>query len=139
MSLSNLPPFNGSDSIPKNPLEITSNRGGINCKIVDDPGFIQIASSFLKKISGKILGGKFNFSSMQRPTIVSNPISHLQLLASEYVLAFEYFSKAAQVTNDIDRLKLIIAGVVGNMSYNIYGSQGRGPVNPTLGETLTVK
>lgn len=138
MSLPNFPPFSGADDIPKNPQEITKDKGGIDCKNKEDPGFFAVATSFAKKVAGKILKGRFNFSSMQRPTVLSNPESHLQVLASEYALAFEYFSMAAKVTNDVDKLKLIIAGIVGNMSYNVYRSSGKGPVNPTLGETLTV-
>lgn len=138
MSLPNFPPFTSANDIPKHPLEITKDKGGINCTNNDDPGFFSVVSSFAKKIAGKVFKGKFNFSSMQRPTVLSNPESHLQVLASEFALAFEYFSMAAGVQNDIDRLKLIVAGTVGNMSHNVFRSLGKGPVNPTLGETFAV-
>lgn len=138
MSVPNFPPFTSAQDIEKNPLEITKDRGGISCVNQDDPGFFSVVSGFAKKIAGKVFKGKFNFSSMQRPTILSNPESHLQVLASEFALAFEYYQMAANVQNDVDRLKLIIAGTVGNMSHNVYRSAGKGPVNPTLGETLAV-
>ena len=35
----------------------------------------------------------------------------------------------------IERMRLLLAGYIGNWTYNVYASKGRGPLNPLLGET----
>lgn len=42
--------------------------------------------AFAKKIMGKMLSGKFNFTSMQRPAIITNPESHLEVIAYEFII-----------------------------------------------------
>ncbi len=37
----------------------------------------------------------------------------------------------------VEKLKLLTAGIIGNFSFNIFKSGGKGPVNPLLGETLS--
>ena len=138
MSYISFPLFVSQDNIEKHPMEIVKDKGGLLCKNTDDVGFFKVFSAFAKKISGKVLKGKFNFSSMQRPTLLSIPESHLQVIAQEYSLAFDYFISASTVQNDVDRIKLIVAGIIGNMSFNILRAQGKGPVNPILGETFSV-
>lgn len=131
-------PFTSAAEIERHPKEIYKDRGGIDCKNSDDPGFFAVVAAFGKKIAGKILKGKFNFSSMQRPTVLSMTESHLQVLATEYALAFDYYHKAASEPDDVQRMKLVVGGTLANMSHNIYRAAGKGPVNPTLGETYTV-
>ena len=130
--------FLHANSIEKHPMEIVDNKGGVDCKSKDYAGIFKIIGAFGKKVTGKVIKGKFNFSSMQRPTILSLPESHLQMLSHEFNLALEYFSMASQVTDDLARLKIIVAGIIGNMSLNVFRSKGKGPVNPTLGETFSV-
>lgn len=131
-------PFISADAIEKNPLEIEKDKGGILCKTEDDGSFLKVITAFSKKIAGKLIKGKFNFSSMQRPTMLSMPESHLQMLSHEFSLALEYFEVAATVQDELERLKIIIAGVIGNLSSNVFRAKGKGPLNPTLGETFSV-
>lgn len=42
------------------------------------------------------------------------------------------------MNNSIDRIKSITAGILGNLSLNVYWSGGKGPANPVLGETYSV-
>lgn len=132
------PQFTSADNIERHQAEIYKDRGGIDCKNRDDPGFFSTVGAFAKKVAGKVLKGKFNFSSMQRPTMLSIPESHLQTLAHEYALALEYYRLAGTINDDVERMKLVVAGTIANMSYNVFRAAGKGPVNPTLGETLTV-
>lgn len=130
--------FESPDAIEKHPLEIVKDKGGIDSKNQDHAGFFKVLTAFGKKIAAKVLKGKFNFSSMQRPTLLSLNVSHLQVLSYEFVLMAEYFLLAKDIQNDVDRLKMIVSGIIGNMSYNIFQAKGKGPVNPTLGETYSV-
>lgn len=138
MSFLKLSPFTSIDAIEKHPMEITKDKGGILLKTEEESGFFQVFSAFSKKIAGKILKGKFNFSSMQRPTLLTIPESHLQVLAQEYTLALEYFAIAGGVHDDLERLRIIVAGMIGNMQFNVFRVKGKGPVNPVLGETFSV-
>ena len=131
-------PFTGASSIPKHPREHDSEDGGISLKAEDNDGFWPVVKDFAKKIGGKVLSGKFNFSTMQRPSRLSLPISHLQLIANEFACIVKYVDLAVEAASPLDKMKLITAGIVGNLSLNIYTSKGKGPCNPTLGETLHV-
>ena len=131
-------PFVNANMIKKHELEISTEKGGISVKNQSEDGFFQVFMAFGKKISAKILQGKFNFSSMQRPSLLSMPETHLQLLVYEFALLLKYVKAATDEKDPLERLKLITAGIIGNLSHNIYRSKGKGPINPTLGETFSV-
>lgn len=118
--------------------EILTGAGGINCENKEGGSFFGVLASFAKKIGKKVLIGQFNFSSMQRPSQISLPVTHVQVIGNE----FAYIVKACKIMLDvqdpIDRLQHLTSGVIGNLSYNVIKSAGRGPVNPVLGETLVV-
>lgn len=136
MNASPVEPFTSSGAIPKHPREISEGEGGIACNPENPEGTWAVIQAFVKKISGKILSGKFNFSSMQRPSLMSLPITHLQLIANEFACIKKYVEFALEVKDPLERVKLIAAGMIGNLAMNVYTSHGKGPVNPTLGETL---
>ena len=131
-------PFVNANMIKKHELEIDKEKGGISVKNQSEDGFFNVFLAFGKKVSGKILQGKFNFSSMQRPGLISMAESHLQLLAYEFALLVRYIKAGVNEKDPLERLKLITTGIIGNLSYNVYRSKGKGPINPTLGETFSV-
>jgi hypothetical protein len=131
-------PFVSASMIKKHEREIDTEKGGISVKNQSEDGFFQVFMAFSKKISGKLIQGKFNFSTMQRPGLISMPESHLQLIAYEFALMLKYFKAATDEKDPLERLKLITAGMIGSLSYNVYRSKGKGPINPTLGETFKV-
>ena len=133
-----LKPFNSASSIKKHDLEVDKEKGGVSCKNQSEEGFFKVLTAFSKKLSAKILKGKFNFSTMQRPTLLSVPESHVQLVVDEFCLAVRYFKAASEETNPLERLKLITAGIVGNFTHNLYRLKGKGPLNPLVGETYAV-
>lgn len=132
-------PFVNANMIKKHDLEISTEKGGISVKNQSEDGFFQVLMAFGKKISAKLIQGKFNFSTMQRPGLLSMSESHLQLIAYEFALMLKYFKAAANEKDPLERLKIITAGVIGNLCYNVYRSKGKGPINPTLGETFSVR
>ena len=131
-------PFVNANMVKKHELEIEKDKGGISVKNQSEDGFFQVFMAFGKKVSSKLLQGKFNFSSMQRPALLSLPESHLQMIVYEFALMLRYFKAAGKQKDPLERLKLITTGVLGNLSYNVYRSKGKGPVNPVLGETFSV-
>ena len=56
--------FLHANSIEKHPMEIVDNKGGVDCKSKDYAGIFKIIGAFGKKVTGKVIKGKFNFSSM---------------------------------------------------------------------------
>ena len=133
-----LKPFKGADAIEKHPRELVNNKGGVDLKPEGNIDTMKLIGAFAKKIAGKIMTGNFNFSAMQRPTMLSIPESHVKLLAQEVSLALQFFHRAGKETDDVERLKLIMSGLIGNLTYNCLRCAGLGPVNPTLGETYSV-
>ena len=125
--------------IKPHPRENLTGEGGINCEIKEGEGFFKIVTAFAKKVTKKMLAGQFNFGTMQRPTMLSNPISHVQIMPNELAYIVEKCKLMVDVKDPLDRLKHLVSGIIGNLSHNIYKSEGKGPVNPTLGETLVVK
>lgn len=118
--------------------ENLTGEGGVNCEVKEGEGFFKLISAFIKKVTKKMLAGQFNFGTMQRPTTLSNPVSHVQLMANELAVVVDKCKLMIGTTDPLDRLKLLTAGIVGNLSYNVLRSGGKGPVNPVLGETNVV-
>lgn len=136
MQLVKIEPFMGAEAVPRHERELTREKGGISLKQEEEVGLWDTLSSFSRKISAKLLSGKFNFSTMQRPAALSNPISHVQVLADEYCVLVKYIEAAVGVKDPLERLKLLSAGLVGTLALNVFTSRGKGPVNPCLGETF---
>ena len=118
--------------------EVLTGEGGVNCEIKEGESFFKIVKAFVGKIAKKILAGQFNFGTMQRPTMLSNPITHVQIMPNELAIVVEKCKLMISKCDPIDRLKHLVSGVIGNLSYNLYKSEGKGPINPTLGESLIV-
>lgn len=128
-------PFAGAESVRRHEKENAREEGGINMKQDEEAGVWETLAAFTRKVAGKLLSGKLNFSTMQRPAALSNPVSHIQVIANEYCVLTRYIEAALTVRDPLERIKLITAGLIGNLSLNVYGSRGKGPVNPSLGET----
>lgn len=126
------------DQVPKHPLEIQKGEGGIDQTNSNSKSIMKIVGSFIKKITKKMFSGQFNFSTMQRPSIVSSPASHLQILAREFCIIINHCKKMEKEKDNLEKFKHLISGILGNFSYNIYKSGGKSPINPMLGETLSV-
>ena len=73
---------------------------------------------------------------MQRPSLVSYPRSHCQLMADEFANMARYLEAAAKTDDKEERLKLITAGIISNLALNVAKMGGKGPLNPLLGETF---
>ena len=73
---------------------------------------------------------------MQRPALISYPLSHCQLMADEYANLAKYLEAAAKTGDHLERVKLVMAGIVSNLALNVSKMKGKGPLNPMLGETF---
>lgn len=118
--------------------EILTGAGGVNCENKEGGSFFGVVTSFMKKIGKKMLTGQFNFSSMQRPSQISLPTTHVQVIGNEFAYIVKECKTMVDIADPIDKLKHLTTGVIANLSYNVVKSAGRGPVNPVLGETLVV-
>ena len=72
---------------------------------------------------------------MQRPALVSCSKSHCQLMADEYCSLAKYIEAAAKSTDLTERVRIVTAGVISNLAINVAKMSGKGPLNPTMGET----
>ena len=73
---------------------------------------------------------------MQRPALISYPLSHCQLMADEYANLAKYMEAAAKTGDHLERVKLVMAGIISNLALNVSKMKGKGPLNPMLGETF---
>lgn len=126
------------EQIKPHERENLAGEGGVNCEVKDAEGFFKIITAFIKKVSKKVLSGQFNFGTMQRPTMLSNPESHVQIMTNELALIVDKCKLMTITPDPLDKLKHLVSGIIGNLCYNVLKSGGKGPVNPTLGETLVV-
>lgn len=76
---------------------------------------------------------------MQRPALISYPLSHCQLMADEYASLAKYLEAAAKTGDHLERVKLVMAGIISNLALNVSKMKGKGPLNPMLGETFQAK
>ena len=126
------------DAIKPHERENLTGEGGVNVEVREGEGFFKLITAFTKKIAKKMLAGQFNFGTMQRPVMLSNPVSHVQLMPNELCVIVQKCKQMLTVTDPLDRLQLLVSGIVGNLAYNVLRSGGKGPVNPFLGETVVV-
>lgn len=121
-------------NLPENPAEWTKASGGVSLKGGAESGF-KVVTAFIGKCMKKMAQGKFNFSSFQRPALISFPKSHTQLMADEFANLAKYITEAAKKTDPIERLQLVTTGIISNLALNVAQMKGKGPLNPTLGES----
>ena len=76
---------------------------------------------------------------MQRPSLISYPQSHCQLMADEYANLAKYLEAAAKTGDHLERMKLTMAGIISNLALNVSKMKGKGPLNPLLGETFQAR
>lgn len=76
---------------------------------------------------------------MQRPALISYPISHCQLMADEYANFAKYLEAASKTGDHLERVKLVLSGVISNLALNVSKMKGKGPLNPMLGETFQAR
>ena len=95
-------------------------KGGISIKNETEGGFFAVLGAFAKKISLKILKGKFNIFTMQRPTLLGFPETHVQVLGMEYAMMTKYLRLASLETDPLEQMKLIVTGIVTIFSINAF-------------------
>ena len=126
------------DQIKPHERENLTGEGGVNVEVKDGGGTFKLIAAFTKKVAKKMLAGQFNFGTMQRPTMLSNPISHVQLMPNELCVIVQKCKVMVGITDPLERLQHLVSGIVGNLAYNVLRSGGKGPINPVLGETAVV-
>lgn len=60
-------------------------------------------------------------------------------MADEYANLAKYLEVASRTDNQLERMKLLMAGIISNLALNVAKMKGKGPLNPTLGETFQAK
>lgn len=60
-------------------------------------------------------------------------------MADEYANLAKYLEAASRIDDHLERIKLVMAGIISNLSLNVAKMKGKGPLNPTLGETFQAK
>lgn len=123
-------------NVPENPSEWLKGSGGVSLVGGNESGF-KVVGAFIGKCMKKMAQGKFNFSSFQRPSLISFPKSHTQLMAEEFANLSKYILEAAKEKDPIERLQLVTAGVISNLALNVAKMKGKGPLNPLLGESFS--
>lgn len=127
--------FRGEESIQAHVREISHGEGGISLKL-EDVGVWETMVSFARKLIGKMLSGNLDFSSLQRPAAFIHPESHVVTVVKENLLLIRHIQAMLHTADPLERLKLLVAGVLGSLSFSVYASCGKGPVASCLGETF---
>ena len=131
-------PFVNENTMGVHQREIQKDKGGVDLSPAPGHNNNGVVASFIRKIGSKLLSGQLNFSSMQRPAMITNPYSHLEIIAYEFSILMPYLMYAFSLSDPILRFKTVVAGVIGNLPLNILQSAGKCPLNPLLGETYSV-
>lgn len=56
-------------------------------------------------------------------------------MVDEYANLANYLEAAAKTSDPLERIQLVTAGIISNLALNVSLMMGKGPLNPTLGET----
>lgn len=127
--------FTGDQNIAPHVREISEDDGGISLRL-EEMGLWETVSSFARKIIAKMWSGSLDFSSLQRPAAFTQPVSHLATIVNDHLLTIKHVQAMNGISDPRERLKLLTAGVIGNLCYSVFVSKGKGPVASCLGETF---
>lgn len=114
---------------------IEKNGAGLTLK--SESGFISTLASFITKLGGHVLTGNFDLAALVPPSSVMVPYVLLQMYMDNFQYGLKFFKKAALETKDpVERLKLITAGLIADISTPLTISNGSPPIPAFPGEYL---
>lgn len=114
---------------------IANSKGGIT--IVDEEDTKSIVMEILKSLGKKIMAGEFtDIMRISRPASISYPMTYLQAATRDYSYT-QYLNQAAECTDPIRRLQLVLSFMVAGLHVNMIECGNKPPLNPVLGETYT--
>lgn len=98
---------------------------------------MDIFKDYAGKIAKKIVTGQLqDILRTPAPAFIHYPRTYLEGACMDLSYSSIYVTKAAEVTDPLERLKLIISMYVGGQHINPTDTQCRAPLNPVVGETV---
>lgn len=110
-----------------------SSKGGLILR--DEENTRSVVMEILKTLGRKILSGSLtDIMRVSRPASISYPLTYLQAVIRDFSYT-PLLYRAADATDPVTRLQLVLAFVVGGLHINPMIFKNKPPLNPILGET----
>lgn len=111
-------------------------KGGI--QLLDDGGVIPGAvKDMAGKITSKLIKGDFSdILKTPAPAYIHVERTYVEGAAADVIWSSKYLTKAAETSDPIERLKLVITSYLAGNHISPSDCQCRAPLNPILGETV---
>jgi hypothetical protein len=91
----------------------------------------------LSRLGNKIIKGEFHDLLKQpAPAYLHAPSTYLQSAANDVSHCHNFYQKAAEETDPVERLKYVVTGYIGAQHVTVSKVGCRPPLNPILGETV---
>lgn len=111
-------------------------KGGL--AIRDEGGIVPGAvKDFMARITNKIAKGDFSdILKTPAPAYVHVERTYVEGAAADLIWSSKYLTKAAETSDPIERLKLVVTSYLAGNHISPTYTQCRAPLNPILGETV---
>ena len=114
---------------------IRNPEGGVECKNYEELHSQDgIILDMMKRAGKQLLEGK-NIVGISLPVKIFEPRSTLTRLMDIWGTGYKYFNQAAEISNPLERMKIIITMAMSGLHMNAKQTK---PFNPILGETYEV-
>ncbi len=106
--------------------------------MLDEGGVIPGAvKEMAGKITSKLLKGDFSdILKIPAPAYIHHDWTYIEGAAADVIWSSRFLTKAAETSDPIERLKLVITSYLAGNHISPSNTQCRAPLNPILGETV---
>lgn len=135
MELLTFADFTKPEDIPSHPIEHA--KAGI---FIPHEGmkFKMVLLDMAIKCSKKAIFSNVDLASINRPASIASNSTQLEGFAKPFAVMVPYLHSMAISEDCVDRLRLLLSGVVAYMGESLLSMNERIPILPLLGETLRV-
>mmetsp|Transcript_21576 Transcript_21576/g.39467 ORF Transcript_21576/g.39467 Transcript_21576/m.39467 type:complete len:352 (-) Transcript_21576:28-1083(-) len=113
--------------------EVAYSTGGLVLR--DEENTRSVVMEIIKSLGRKLMSGSImDIMRVSRPASISYPMTYLQAAVRDFSFLHLLY-RAAEATDPVTRLQLVLAFVAGGLHINPMICKNKPPLNPILGET----
>lgn len=116
--------------------KLANPKGGL--QMLDEGGIVPSAVKDLaSRITSKLMNGDFgDILKTPAPAYVHVERTYVEGAAADVIWSSKFLTRAAEESNPIERLKLVVTSYLAGNHISPSDCQCRAPLNPILGETV---
>lgn len=111
-------------------------EGGLKLEIQPDANFLSNAKNIMVDLGSKVLKGSLDIGEMSLPAAMLGQHTRLELVSFEYSVLSLFLTSASKVSDPVERMRIICAGMVACATTAIQTTKGTPPIPAIKGDKL---